>query len=211
MRKLTVCLSTLALAGTCLAQQWDVGVAGGVGIYKNVTVTRGSQEASAGFKPGVVVGAFTTQNISEHLGGQLRYTLGLNDMKLSSGGTETTFSAQTHAVHYDVLLFGAHRDATVRPFLAGGGGVKFYRGTGTEQVTQPLGQFAILSKTSHVRGLISVGGGVKVKVGARLYLTLEARDYITPAPTKVITPFSGSKLNGWMHEITPMLGVSIGF
>jgi hypothetical protein len=211
MRKLTVCLSALALAGTCFAQQWDLGVAGGFGVYKNLTVTRNSGEATTGFKPGPVVGVFTSQNISEHLGGQLRYTLGFSDMKLSSGGTETTFAAQTHAVHYDVLLFGAHRDAKVRPFVAGGGGVKFYRGTGTEQQTQPLAQFAILSKTSHLRGLISVGGGVKVKVGARVYLSLEARDYITPAPTKVITPFIGSKLNGWMHEFTPMLGVSVGF
>ena len=211
MRKHTVCLLTLALGGTCLAQQWEVGAAGGLEIYKNLTVTRGSLDATAGFKPGVAASVFAAQNLYQHLGGEFRYTIGLGDMKVSSGGTEATFAAQTHAVHYDLLFYGTRREAKVRPFVAAGGGVKVYRGTGKEQESQPLGQFALLTKTQQVEGLITVGGGVKLQVGRRSFVYIEARDYITRTPKNVIAPFTGSSISGWMHGYLPMLGVSIGF
>ena len=211
MRKHTVCLFAFALGGTCLAQQWELGAAGGLEIYKNLSVTRGSQSATAGFKPGVAASVFATQNLYQHLGGQIRYTIGFGDMKVSSGGTEATFGAQTHAFHYDLLFYGSRREAKVRPFVAAGGGIKLYRGTGKEQVSQPLAQFAILTKTQQAEGLITVGGGVKFQIGRRGFVYIEARDYITRTPKNVIAPFTGSSIGGWVHGILPMLGVSLGF
>ena len=211
MRRPRICLFALVLGGSCLAQQWELGASGGLAFYKDLTVTRGSQSATAGFKPGVAVSVFASQNLYQHLGGEFRYTFGFSDMKVSSGGTETTFSAQTHALHYDLLFYGARREAKVRPFVAAGGGIKVYRGTGKEQESQPLAQFAILTRTQQVEGLISVGGGVKLKVGQRASVCLEARDYITRTPQNVIAPWTGSTISGWVHGIMPMLGVSLRF
>jgi hypothetical protein len=59
--------------------------------------------------------------------------------------------------------------------------------------------------------LITVGGGVKLQIGRRGFVYIEARDYITRTPKNVITPFTGSTISGWVHGILPMLGVSLGF
>ncbi len=211
MRKLTGCLFALALSGACFAQQWELGGAGGIGIYKNLTVSRGSGEVTAGFKPGMIFSGYASQNLYEHLGGQFRYTQGFSKLKLSGNGTDTDFSARTHAFHYDLLFFAAKREAPMRPFIAAGGGMMLYRGVGKENLTQPLAQYAILTKTQQITGLISVGGGLKFKMGDRAFVTVEVRDYITPAPKDVIAPMTGSKLNGWVHGFMPMLGISISF
>jgi hypothetical protein len=211
MRKFTICLFALTLGGTCLAQQWEIGGAAGFAFYKNMTVTRASGTASAGFKDGAAFSAFGTQNLYNRLGGQFRYTYQMSDLMVSSGGTEATFGGRSQAFHYDLLFYATDKESKVRPFAAAGGGVKLYQGTGKETVTQPHAQFAILTKTSQLEGLISVGGGVKYKLGDRTFLNLEIRDYITPAPKNVIAPYTGSKMTGWVHSFLPMVGLSFGF
>lgn len=210
MRLQTIVLIAAAAAGACSGQQWEIGGTGGVGITKNVTVTRGTASADAGFKTGAAVGAFVGQNLYEHLGGEFRYTFQFSTMKLSSGGTNVEFSGQTHAVHYDLLYYFNGREAAMRPFVTGGGGVRVYRGTGQETLVQPLSNFAILSKTQQVEGLIVFGGGLKFKLG-RSYLYAQVLDYLTPAPNQVIAPVPGAKLNGWIHDFTPMLSLSAAF
>jgi hypothetical protein len=211
MRTLTVCFFALSLGGTCLAQQWEIGGAAGYSFYRDMTVTRASGTASAGFKPGAAFSAFGTQNLYNRLGGQFRYTYQMSDLKLSSGGTEARFAGRSQAFHYDLLFYATDKESKLRPFVAGGGGIKLYQGTGKEVVAQPLGQFALLTKTSQAVGLISAGGGVKCRVAGRTYLTVEVRDYITPPPKEVIAPYTGSKLSGWVHSIVPMVGLSFGF
>ncbi len=211
MQKLIVSLFALSLGGACLAQEWEIGGAAGYAFYKNMTVTRASGSASAGFKEGASFSAFGTQNLYNRLGGQFRYTYQMSDLKVSSGGTEATFGGRSQAFHYDLLFYASDKESKLRPFAAAGGGVKLYQGTGKETVTQPLSQFAILTKTSQLQGLISVGGGVKYRVGDRTYLTFEIRDYITPPPKEVIAPYTGSKMTGWVHSFVPMVGVSFGF
>jgi hypothetical protein len=211
MQKLTVCLFVLSLGGTCLAQEWEIGAAAGYAFYSNPTVTRGSETATAGFKEGAAFSAFGTQNLYNRLGGQFRYTYQMSDLKVSSGGTEATFGGRSQAFHYDLLFYASGKESRLRPYAAAGGGIKLYEGTGREAESQPLSQFAILTKTSQVQGLISVGGGLKYRVGGRTFLIVEMRDYITPAPKDVIAPYTGSKLTGWVHSIVPMVGLSFGF
>ena len=55
-------------------------------------------------------------------------------------------------------------DSGIRPYVAIGGGMKHYRGTGEEQPFQPLSNIAILTKTNDTKGMVSVGGGVKVQL-----------------------------------------------
>jgi hypothetical protein len=203
---------TLALAGACLAQEWELGAGGGLAVYKNATVKRGSESADAGFKPGPVFSAFAAQNLNDWIGGEIRYTFHFSDLKVSAGGQEAVFSGQSHAFHYDVLFYGAGRAARVRPFVLVGGGGKLYRGTGKETAEAPVNaQFALLTRTSEIKGLLVAGGGVRVEVGRNTFLRLEVRDYITPAPKDVIAAVPGAKLSGWIHGFTPMLSLSFGF
>lgn len=207
-----VLLFTFLCAGAGLAQQWEAGVGGGIAVYKNATVTSGGATADAGLKPAPAFSAFATQNGRGRLSGEIRYTFQFGDFKVSSGGTETTFSGQTHAVHYDVLFHTSSASAHVRPYVLAGGGMKIYRGTGKEQAAAPaLANFAILSKTQDTKGLIVFGAGVKTKLGRRSALRLEVRDYLTPVPEHVIAAAPGAKLSGWLHGFTPMVDLSFGF
>ncbi len=195
----------------CFAQQWEVGAAGGFGIYKNATVTSDGQSGTAGFSNGAAVSAFATQDLYKHVGGEIRYTFQFDDLMVSSGGTKATFSGQTHAIHYDLLYKPVSREAQVQPYLAAGAGIKVYRGTGTPQVSQDLGYLAALTHTQQIEPLATFGAGVKVKIGRRNYIYAEVRDYLTPFPEDVVAPVPPSKLSGWVHDIVPMLGLSFAF
>ena len=120
------------------------------------------------------------------------------------------FGAETHTINYDFLLHFKPSDAKVRPFVSAGAGIKFYRGTGTEAVTQPLSQYALLTKASDLTGVVSVGGGVKIKLGKNAWLRLDVHDYMSPFPKQVITPNVGANVEGWLHDIVPMVAISFG-
>jgi hypothetical protein len=107
-------------------------------------------------------------------------------------------------------MYTAPSEATTRPFLSAGAGIKFYRGTGTEAVTQPLSQYALLTKAGDLTGVVSVGGGVKFKLGSHAWLRLDVHDYMSPFPKQVITPNVGANAEGWVHDIVPMVSVSFG-
>ncbi|MGE5645233.1 MAG: hypothetical protein ACM336_05515 [Acidobacteriota bacterium] len=211
MKSLTLFSLALALAGTGFAQQWDVGGIGGFGFYKNVTVSGPDGSADAGFKNGAAAGAFATQHLYEHLSGQFRYLYQFDKLKVSSGGAEATFGGESHAVHYDLMYMVTGRDAAVRPYLVGGGGVKLYRGTGEQHAVQELIEFAALTHTSQVKPLVTFGGGVRAKLGAHAALYIEGRDYLTPFPEKVVAPVPPSKLSGWLHDFVPLVGLSFSF
>lgn len=204
-------LILLAAAGCSFAQveeRWELGVAGGYGFYKNTTATNKTGDASVGFKPGYAFSAVASNEINRALGGEARYTYRQNDLKVSSGGTEASFSGESHVLNYDFLFHFAPRAAKIRPFLAAGAGVKIYRGTGQEMAFQPLSSFVVLTRTTEVTPLVSVGGGVKIQVSRNVLLRLEARDFASTFPKEVIAPVPGASVSGWLHDITPMIGLS---
>lgn len=201
----------LALAATAAAQTWELGASGGYGIYQNASVSAGGATASAGFNNGIAVSAFGIQNLYKHLSGEFRYTYQFDDLALSSSGQKVTFTGRSHTINYDMLFRFGSSNSFVQPYLAGGGGIKYYQGTGTETLIQPLSQFAILSKTNQVEGVISVGGGLKFKAGKRTSVYAEFRDYISPVPQNVVAPVPGAKISGWLQDFVPMIGVSYGF
>lgn len=132
-------------------------------------------------------------------------------MKLSSGGTTATFAGQTHSVHYDFLLHFTPRDSRVRPFVAAGGGIRMYRGTGAQSAYQsPLQDVAVFTQTQDLRPMASVGAGIKFAISNSIMLRAEIHDYLTPFPTKVITPVSGH-VSGWLQDFVPEFGVSFLF
>jgi opacity protein-like surface antigen len=207
---------TLALLGlpaaSVLAQEWETGISGGFGFARNLTVTSSQSGAGkAGFKSGAVFSAVAGNNMYERISGELRYTYHLSDLKVTGGGQAAGFKGEAHSMHYDLVLHATEIGARFRPFVAGGGGVKLYRGTGAETSYQPAYRFALLTKTQELQPLISVGGGVKIALSDTLSLRAEFRDYITPFPTEVVAPSPGAKLEGWLHDFVPMVGLSFNF
>jgi hypothetical protein len=202
--------SVAALLPAAMAQKWEVGVGAGGGFYSSQDVTLGSTSASAKLKTNMAASAWVGQNLNDRWGGELRYSYQPGDLQLKQNSNEASFGAETHTINYNFLWHARTSEASIRPFLSGGAGIKFYRGTGTETVTQNLSQYALLTKANDLTALVSVGGGVKVKLATHAWLRLDVHDYMSPFPKQVITPNAGASVGGWLHDIVPMVAVSFG-
>jgi len=202
--------ASLAAASLSLAQaqQWEVGALGGGGFFLNNSVTGPRGSGDVGFKMGWSAGGWIGHTGSGRFGGEVRYLFQRSDMKVASGGTSVGFAAQSHMIHYDFIIHTNSSEDRVRPFFAVGGGMKGYVGTGQERAFQPLSNVAILSHTKQWQPMLSFGGGVKWPIGSRLDLRVEVRDFVTPFPKDLILPAPGGKVSGWVHDITPMIGIS---
>lgn len=203
-------LFAAAISPAAFAQSFEIGVIGGGAFHMDRPVT-GRTSGNAGFKPGLAIGGTLTHNTAGRWGGEARYQFQKTDLRTSSGGQTATFGGQSHLAHYDVLLYSNTREDSVRPFVAFGGGIKGYRGTGIERAIQPLSNVAILSKVQQWQPMLSFGAGVKWRVGNRLMMRAEVRDFVTPFPKDLIVPSPGNKIGGWIHDITPLIGVSYLF
>jgi outer membrane protein with beta-barrel domain len=196
----------ILVACCCFGQSWELGAAGGFSFYRDATITNPAASAQAGFNSGVAASAELGENIGDHFGGELRYTFLNGASKLGFAGQEATMSAIAHAVHYDFLLYATPKNSKVRPYLAAGGGVKYYVATGAETDSQPLSNFAFLTHAKEVEGLLSAGGGLKVKVSEHWLLRVDFRYYLTPFPQSLLTPAPNAKVNGWLHDFVPLAG-----
>ena len=204
-------ISALACAPAALAQKWEVGVGVGGSFRNSQTFTNPSGTADGSLSKGLVTSAWIGNYSSGRIGGEIRYDYEFTNLKLSSGGSSATFGANTQAIHYDFLYHFAAHEASVRPFVAAGAGAMFFRGTGTETVYQPLQNIGLLTKTTEMKAMISVGAGVKVNLNGRLQFRAELHNYITPFPTKVIAPAQGTKAGGWLMDFVPMAALAITF
>jgi len=192
-------------------RKWEIGVLGGAGFYSNGTVSSPAGNGDVGFKSGAALGAYLGSNMYKLLGGELRYEYRPGDLKVSGNGGEAAFSGEAHVIHYDFLLHFAPTGSHVRPFVAAGGGVKIYRGTGSDQASQGLSRLALLTNTHETKGLGSVGAGVKIQASRKVGLRLEVHDFITPFPKQVIAPAPGAKISGLLHDIVVMAGLALTF
>ncbi|MGH9628713.1 MAG: hypothetical protein ACRD7E_10315 [Bryobacteraceae bacterium] len=210
MQKSLITVATLLTAIPLLGQNYEFGALGGGSFYISKTASGPAGEAKAGFSPGFTGGVILGQNMYSYIGGELRYSYLYNGLKLSSGDEKATFGGEAHAIHYDLLIHTRPRGAKKRPYIAVGGGAKVYRGTGAETPFQPLSSFALLTKTSEARGMLSIGAGIKYTLRDNLQFRVDVHDYFSPFPTEVITPV-GTNLGGWIHNIVPTAGFSITF
>lgn len=211
MKRVRILTIFFLLAGLAQAQEWELGVAGGFGFARNPTVTSASGSGNAGFKHGLTAGAVAGNDMYERISGEMHYLYRVSNLKVTGGGQQAESSGEAHLIHYDLLYHAADRGAKVRPFLAGGGGLKVFRGTGSEPAGQPAGAFALLMRTRELEPLISAGGGVKVALTDTLHLRAEIRDYITPFPKKVVAPAPAARIKGWLHDFVPTVGISVKF
>ena len=205
------CAVALAATGPAAAQEkYELGFAGGYGFSRKVRIENSTGDVKAGLRPGVLFSVFAGNQVRSWISGEVRYTYRQNDLQLSGTGPEARFDAESHTIHYD-FLFSGGKQGGVQPFVAAGAGIRFFRGTGRETSTQPLNRFAILTRTSDLRPVLSVGGGVRIPVSRLVSVRVEARDYITPFPKEVIAPVPGSRTSGWLHDFVPMVGLSFTF
>lgn len=203
---LVVCLAVSAMPA--LAQKWELGGGGGYGFSTSHDATRPTETAKAKIKPGAAAGFWLSNNTSARWGGEIRYTYQMGQLQLKQNSTEATFDSESHSMNYDFQWHATDADSASRPYVAFGGGVKVFRGTGAEQLTQPLSRFALLTKTQEVQGMASIGVGIKTKIGEHWQFRVDVHDYITPFPKDVITPNLGTSIGGMLHNIVPMVGIS---
>lgn len=203
-------LAAMAAMASCaaFAQRWEVGGGAGGGFYTSQEITAPSASASATIQSNLAGSAWLDSNSSGRWGGELRYDYQMGDLALSSGSTQATFAGHTQAAHYDFLYYFAPRGSKIRPFVAAGGGIKIYQGTGAQVVYQPLSSVALLTQTQDLVPLASAGGGVKMQLGSHVSLRVELHDYLTPFPKQVIAPNVGAKAGGWLQDFVPMVGIS---
>jgi hypothetical protein len=203
-------LTGLLAAGVACAQEWEVGAIGGYGYAPHLTVNKGSASAETGIGSGGLVGVFAGDDMYKFWSGELRYLYRFDDLKLSSGNVKApNFGAHTHIITADFLGHFRPKGSTFRPFIAFGGGAKVMVGSGIESAGQPLGSFAALTATHEILPVGDVGAGVKIDLHKNLRLRVEMRDYISPAPNKVIAPAPGASLGGVLNDFQGMVGLSL--
>jgi hypothetical protein len=212
MRTLGVSILLLAAASACcFGQQWEFGGLGGAGFLSNVNVSSPYGSATTGFQNGLAAGAFVGQNLYPHISGELHYEFLQSGLQIKSGGQQASFSGNSHAFHYDVILHTNKKGSRTQFFVAMGAGLRIFRGTGTEEAYQPLYQFGYLTKTQQLKPMASVGAGVRFTLAHHFYLRTEFRDFITPFPTQVIAPAPGAKFGSILQDFVPMVAFSYEF
>jgi hypothetical protein len=198
-------------AGACCAQQYELGGAIGYGVYRDASVISPGGTAAAGIRNRFAAGAVFCENLYEHFSGEVRYLYHDGDPFLSSGSAQGNMQGQSHAFHYDVLFQFRGRAERLRPYVAGGAGAKYYRTTGPAPVPQPLPRIASLVSESVLKPLVTLGGGVKYRLGSSLIVRADFRDYITPFPTSLFMPAGTGTDRGIFHQFTALFGVSCSF
>jgi len=204
-------LSTLfvAAASFACAQQWEFGATGGVGFSPAVGVSSPlGGAASSGFKPGLLVGVYAAHDSNKYFGGEIRYMAMDADLQFTASGSKSNFEAQSHVLHYDVILHTPDRDSKRQLFLAAGGGMKIFRSEASQSVSAQASPYGSFGQAQVLKPTASFGGGVKFVLTRRLMLRTEVRDYLTGFPTELVAPAPGVKVSGIVNQIVPMIGVS---
>jgi hypothetical protein len=207
---LVVC-ALLAAMPSAWGQKWEFGGGVGGGFYTSNDVTSGGTSAVAKIETNLVGSGWVGSNGHGRLGGELRYDYQNGALELTQGSNKATFAGVSHAIHYDLLFHFTDGESRIRPFVSAGGGIKIYRGTGSEVAFQPLSNFALLTKDQDLTGLLSLGAGLKFALAPHIQLRLDVHDYLTPFPKQIIAPAANAKVSGWMQDIVPMAGIAVTY
>jgi hypothetical protein len=209
MRRIVVTtLFLAALATNCFGQQWEFGGMGGAGFLSNVNVSSPAGTATAGFQSGGAFGAFVGQNLYPHWSGELRYMYLQNDLHIASEGTNATFNGNAQVLHYDILYHTNRKGSKMQAYVAVGGGMKYFRGTGAEQAYQANYQFGYMTKTSQLKPMGDVGAGLRFEIRPRVFMRTEFRDFITAFPTQIIAPAPGARFGKILNDFVPTVSLS---
>jgi hypothetical protein len=197
----------LILTSAISAQQWEAGALGGYSISRENGIKAGSTSGSVKFESAPVYGFFAGSNDYRFLGGEASYLYRGGNLNLSGPGRSISFDSHTQFIDFRLVVHFSPRESRLRPFLAVGGGVALYSGTGVESAAQPLGTLAALTHTRETKPMVSGAAGVKFRLTPHFGFRAEFRDYVTPFPNRLVAPPPGSSISGWVHNFVPVVGI----
>ena len=200
-----------ALSSLCLAQEWELGAAGGYGWNANPSIIGPAGSIRSGFASKGAMGVVFGQNMYEHIGGEVRWLYQFGGPELRFQGVQANASGYSNLITYDVLFHVTNREARIRPFIAGGAGAKIYTGNQLRSDGLPVVGSAVLVPCTQVEPAISVGGGLKYRVARHGILRLDFRTYMTPLPDRILRPTGLSQVHGWVYNFVPLGGLSFIF
>ena len=210
-------LSSAAVALTfvpvCVAQPWELGAIGGYGWYHNSSISGSNGSAQAGFPARAAFGVAFTENMYNHVGGEIVYLFRFGGPEIKLSSVRGNLDGHTNVVVYDFLFYTSSKESRIRPYVAAGAGIKVYTGLGPRfvSVEQPLAHLALLRPMNQVEPAISVGGGAKFRVSERVQLRVDFRAYMTPLPDELFRPVGPSVIHGWLYDFVPLAGISYIF
>lgn len=203
-------LFAFSCAAACFAQHFEIGGAVGYGLYRNGTIYGSGESATAGIRNRFSAGFMFGEDLYEHISGEVRYVYQDGHPFLSAHGTQSDIQGQSHTFTYDFLFHASGREARIRPFFAAGLGAKDYVIAGPAPAPVFPG-LATLTTQDEWKFAISLGGGVKVRLGTHVLVRADFRDILTPFPKRQIAPAAGNTARGIFQQFTPMFGVSYCF
>lgn len=195
------------LACPAWGQSWELGAGAGYGFYRNGRVFAPAGIASAGVRSRFTLTAWLAENRSNKLAGELRYTYQDGDPFLESRGVRTNVQGQSHSVHFALRFLLRTPEARLRPYVTVGLGAKRYEVTGPETFNPPWTEIARLRAAGEWKSLVVAGAGLNWVLGSSLSLRAEFLDYVTPFPKQVIEPVPFASVRGYLHQMTPSLGL----
>lgn len=191
--------------------QWEVGGNIGYGFYHNGTISAGGAEATAGIRDHLVAGGVIGEDLYDHFSGELRYEFQGGFPFVSSGGVASDIRGQSHTITYDFLVHLKPRESRIRPFAAAGAGGKDYVILSPAPNPQPLAAIASLNNNDEWKFVVSLGGGVKIRLSSHVLARFDFRDYLTGFPKGQLAPAANGKAHGIFQQFTPMAGLSYIF
>jgi hypothetical protein len=200
-----------ALSLPCLAQEWELGATGGYGWNSNPSIVAPVGSIQSGFTSRGVMGVVFGQNMYEHVGGEVRWLYQFGGPELRFQGQQVNATGHSNLITYDLLFHLTNREARIRPFLAGGAGVKIFTGNQLRAVGLPGVGSAVLIPCTQVEPAISVGGGLKYRVAKHGLLRLDFRTYMSPLPDRILRPIGLAQVHGWVYNFVPLGGISYVF
>lgn len=193
------------------AQAWEVSGVFGYGSYRDVRVNGPGETATAGIRNRFAAGATLTEDLYDHLSGEIRYLYQDGDPFISLNGKTANIQGQSHTFTYEFLAHIRPPEQRLRPFFAFGAGGKYYRTTGPEPNPQPAPNEAALVKTDQWRLVVSVGAGVTYRFRNHVIVRADFRDYITPFPGQIFLATPGATDRGLFQMFTTTVGVGYWF
>jgi hypothetical protein len=194
-----------------MSQNWEIGGTGGYGWYANPSISGAFGSAEAGFPAKGAIGAVFGNNMYEHLGGEVRYLFRFGGPQLKSDGIQYNMTGYTNLIAYDLLYHMKAKEAKLRPFIAGGAGIKVFTGTGNFFPSQPLADITHLIPHTQVEPVISAGAGLKYRFTRHAQFRIDFRTYFSPLPNEIFRRPPSAAVYGWVYDFVPMAGISYVF
>lgn len=204
-------VTAFVLSLPCLAQEWELGVAGGYRLDVNPSIVSPAGSVQPRFAPNGVVGVVVGHDMYEHIGGEFRYMFQFGGPQVESQGIRVSAAGYTNVTVYEFLFHAAVREAKIRPFVAAGAGIKVYTSGEFKSAGLPAPNSVLVTQGTQVEPAVSVGLGLKYRLHNHALLRLDFRTQMTPFPNQIFRPTGASSVHGWVYSFVPLGGVSCVF